>query len=240
MKYLLIGTLLFTQLSTALAQDEKVVYVQTGRTSRPSREYKKVDLFNVYKFDMATMITGQYKFGYERRVTDKSSVEIELGATLSEIGFFGDHNMIYDNYGSGSNTISKFGVVTSLAWRYYPLDEVPALNRFYVSPKISFRNYNVGYELNDIYNTGAPADEQKGFRNMTRFMMMMGKQYWLSSTFCLDVYLGLGLGNTSVRSFSVYSQYDYNTNTYTTVKKEYNYNNNSVVFECGLKLGIGN
>jgi len=240
MKYLLIGTLLFTQLSTALSQDDKIVYVQTNKYNKPAREYKKVDFFNVYKFDMATMITGQYKFAYERRVTDKSSVELELGATLSEIGFFGDHNVIYNDYGNGSNALSKFGVVTSVAWRYYPSDDVPALNRFYVSPKISFRNYNIGYELNDIYNTGAPVSEEKGFRNMTRFMMMMGKQYWLSSTFCLDFYFGLGLGNTSTRSYSIYSQYDYTTNSYSTVKKEYNYNSNSVVFECGLKLGIGN
>lgn len=237
MKHILIGAFLLAQITASFSQDEKVVYVQTNR--RQPRELKVVDLYTVYKFDMATMVTGQYKFGVEQRISDKSSVEFELGATLSDIGFFNDHSTIYPTNGSGTKTVSKFGFVTSLAWRYYPLDEVPALNKFYISPKISFRNYNTGYEMDPTYSYGATADAQTGHRNMTRFMMMMGKQYWLSSTFCLDVYAGLGLGNTSYSYYSIYSEYDYTTQTYKPVSKRYTENNNSVVFECGLKLGIG-
>lgn len=233
MKYFLISALLFAQVSLTLAQDEKeIVYVHTNRGRAP-REMKVVDFYNVYKFDMTAMLTGQYKFAYERVISPKSSLEFELGATLSNVGIqLGHFNQ--------SNGESRIGATASVAWRYYPLDEAGALNKFYVSPKFSFRNYNTEYMQYDNFGYPVSGTGQKGYDNSYRFMLMLGKQYWISSTFALDVYAGLGLGSYRSQYNATNYQYDPNTQTYLPYTQTYVSRNNNVVFECGLKLGIGN
>lgn len=233
MKYFLISALLFAQVSISLAQDEKeIVYVHTNRGRAP-REYKTVDFYNVYKFDMTAMLTGQYKLGYERRISQKSSLEFELGATLSNVGIQVGHLGV-------SNGESRLGGTVTAAWRYYPLDEVAAFNKFYVSPKVSFRNYNSEYIQYDAFGYPTTESGQKGYENMTRFMLVLGKQCWISSTFSLDFYAGLGLGNTRSKYKATNYLYDQNTQTYLPYTQTYVSNNSNVVFECGLKLGIGN
>lgn len=236
MKNTLVTALLLAQIIPSFAQEEeKIVYVHTNRGPRKEREYKTVDLYNVYKFDIAQMAVGQYRFGYERRISEKSSIEFELGATLSNIGVNIGHignSSMYNN--------SKFGVVSTIAFRYYPLDEVPALNKFYVSPKLEFCNYNVGYEAADSYGNPIEGSERVGYTNRTRFLFTVGKQYWLSSTFSMDIYAGLGVGSVSETYYNVYVEYDYITQTYQEVVQKRHDTRNRVAFECGVKVGIGN
>jgi len=235
MKHTLVALLLLAQAVPSFAQEEeKIVYVHTNRGPRNTREYKTVDLYDVYKFDVVQMVTGQILFGYEHRLGAKSSFEVELGPTISNVGLNVGHLGGYDNGDS------RMGVSTSIAFRYYPSDDTPALNKFYVGPKFEFKNFNYLYQSTDP-NTGAPVGDQfRGYENTYRFMFNMGKQYWISNTFSLDLYAGLGIGNIGGKTMQVYYEYDYQTQTYQNVTKTMLTSDASVMFECGLKVGIGN
>lgn len=235
MKHTLVAFLLLAHVVPGFAQEEeKIVYVHTNRGRAP-KEYKTVDLYDVYKFDVVQMVTGQIMFGYEHRLGQKSSFEFELGPTISNVGLNFGHLGGYDNGDS------RMGVATSIAFRYYPSDDVPALNRFYVGPKIEFKNFNYLYQAYDSNGSGTPVGDQfRGYENTFRFMFNMGKQYWLSNSFCLDVYAGLGIGNISGKTMNVYYEYNAQTQQYENVTKTMLSSDASVMFECGLKVGIGN
>ena len=228
-------TILFAAIAIpSFSQSDETVYVYTNRGPRKQREYKTVDFDNVYKFDVVQMMTGQILFGFEHRLAPKTTMEIELGPNISNVGI----NVGHIN-SSNSNGESVLGVSSSAAIRYYPGDEKNAPNGFYVSPKFAFRNYN--YYEQAVNSNGVPVgDKIKGYENNFRFMMMMGKQYWLSSTFSLDVYCGLGLGQLSSKRTMATYEYNYQTQQYETVTSTKFDTDASVVFECGLKLGIGN
>src|SRR6218665_658629 len=98
MKHTLDAFLLFAQAVPCLAQEEeKIVYVHTNRGPRNTREYKTVDLYDVYKFDAVQLVTGQILFGYEHRLGQKTSFEVELGPTISNVGLNVGHLGGYDN-----------------------------------------------------------------------------------------------------------------------------------------------
>lgn len=234
MKHTLVALLLAGTVLPAFAQEEKVVYVHTNRGPRNTREYKTVNWENVYKFDVAQMVTGQILFAYEHKIGQKSTFEFELGPNISNVGLnFGHYG------GSSAASDSRMGVSTSIGFRYYPSDEKPSPNGFYVGPKFEFKNYNYLYQA--YGSTGEPVGDQfKGYDNTYRFMFNMGKQYWLSSTFSLDLYAGLGIGNISGKTMNVYYEYDYQTQTYNNVVQKNYFSDASVMFECGIKCGIGN
>jgi len=236
MKHTLVAFLLLAHVVPSFAQEEeKIVYVHTNRGPRNNREYKTVDLYDVYKFDVAQMVTGQILFAYEHRIGQKSSFEFELGPNLSNVG------LNFGHFGQYNNGESRMGVSTSIGFRYYPSDDVPALNKFYVGPKFEFKNYNYLYQAMNSNGSGTPVGEQfRGYENTYRFMFNMGKQYWLSSSFCLDIYAGLGIGNVSGKSMNVYYEYNSQTQQYENVTQTVYNSDASVMFECGVKVGIGN
>ncbi len=233
MKRTLLAFLLLSQIAPSFAQEEeKIVYVHTNRGPRNEREYKTVNVTNVYKFDPVQMLTGQILFGIEHYMSEKSTIEFEVGPTISNVGINIGH------LGSNSSGDSRMGIASTLAFRYYPSDDTPAPNKFYVGPKIEFRNYNYLYQATDMY--GEPISGQyKGYENYFRFMFNFGKQYWLSSTFSMDVYGGLGIGNISSKSSQVSHEYNYQTQTYEDVVVT-RYNTDAMVMaEFGVKFGIG-
>lgn len=232
MKKLMLTAVLFTYCSAYFAQEEgKVVYVRMDKP-KENKPARMVDLENVFKFDPLRMLSGEINFAYERRVGDKSSFEVELGPTVSELGGF--QYGASHSYGGYSN--SRMGMFGSLAFRYYPLDDRLAFNGLYVSPKYSFKHYNVNYSIPDDPTT--PSVD--GYNKASQFTFNVGIQTWVAKNFSIDYYAGIGIGNYQSLFVNYLSVYDPNTQQYVMTANEETTNDFRYVFTLGIKLGIGN
>ncbi len=235
-KILVIGLLFNTLLG--FAQEEKIIVIDRGDRgrTRPQREQKLVDNDHVMKFSPLQMVMGEINLGFEKRINEMSSLEFELGPTLSEVGFSVNDYHYYDPW--GNPTLSRntgLGFFGSVGYRFYPMDNTMVLNKFYVSPVFKYRLYN--YKLVDFSNT---LDDEKGSENQAMFTFNFGYQKWLSDHFSLDMFAGFGLAFESHNSYYVNSFYDGNTGQYTYSWKENNYNGVRFAFTAGVKVGIGN
>lgn len=229
--------LLFTSLS-GMAQEEKIIVIDRGDRGRtkPQKEQKLVDNDHVLKFSPLQMVMGEINLGFEKKINEMSSLEFELGPTLSEVGFTVTDDHFYDPWGYPSQSRNTgIGVFGSVGYRFYPMDNTMVLNKFYVSPVFKYRLYN--FQLKDFSNT---LDDQKGSENQAMFTFNFGYQKWLSDHFSLDMFAGFGLAYESHNTYYVNSVYDGNTGNYIYNWEENNYNGVRFAFTAGVKVGIGN
>lgn len=221
----LIVSILFTGL--LFAQDE-VIIIDKGKGKEKSNSYRLNDNTSILKFAPLNMLAGEITFGYEHQTSIKGSIDMELGATLSNIGFGTSNHIISPNQERNSG----FGFVTGFGYRYYPLDNTEALNRFYVSPVVRYRLYTFGEKdlSGNLPNTN-------GRNSSFSFLFNFGYELWASESFAFDFYCGMGLGYQEILSHNATYSYGQNDWYY-----EWNTNLESgarYVFTAGLKVGIG-
>jgi hypothetical protein len=228
---------LFTSLS-GMAQEEKIIVIDRGVRGRtkPQKEQKLVDNDHVLKFSPLQMVMGEINLGFEKKMNEMSSLEFELGPTLSEVGFTVNEYHYYDPWGYPSQSRNTgVGFFGSVGYRFYPMDNTMVLNRFYVSPVFKYRLYN--FQLRDFSGI---LDDQKGSENQAMFTFNFGYQKWLSDHFSLDMFAGFGLAFEGHDTYYLNSVYDGNTGTYIYNWEENNFNGVRFAFTMGVKVGIGN
>lgn len=218
--------------SSAFAQDEIIIIDRSKSNFRTDREIKKNQNDQVLKFAPLSMFDGELLFAYERQLTAKGSFDLELGPTISKISF-GVPGHVGNSFEPSVGETSGMGAVFGAAYRYYPLDETEALNRFYVSPQFRYKFYT--HSVQD-YSSFAPG-VQKGNETMANFFFNFGYQSWLSETFSLDFYFGMGIGNYTSRDYYV-------ENFFNGTDWEYRWVEDArsgarYVLNAGIKVGIG-
>ncbi|PIE87332.1 MAG: hypothetical protein CSA03_00825 [Bacteroidetes bacterium] len=219
---------------SGLAQDDFIVIQQSSR-KRGEKKIRLNDNIGVVKFTPTQMLVGEINFSYERQISKQSSFEIGLGPTISNIALGGNGGNHYiDPYygGGGTYQTSGVGFFAEAGYRFYPLDETEALNRFYLSPIFRVRQKNYG--LRDI--SGMLPDKQ-GSQLLTSFALNFGYQMWLSKSFSFDFFTGLGIGQQQDNSYFQVSEYANNTYTYKWQPTSNSYAR--YVFNFGMKVGIG-
>ena len=217
----------------AFAQEDK--YVIIDRSDYDKKRKKEIvlnDNIQVYKFAPLNMLAGEILFGYERQVSRKASFDVELGPTISKIGYG------FEMHGGTSfepeiHDVSRMGIVTGVSFRYYPLDETEALNRFYVAPQFRFKLMNHGV----VDEGGFLPEMQRGNQVNSNFYFNFGYQMWISKTFSLDMYVGSGIGMRTERDYYAESVFVNNNWEYQWV--ELNGSGARYLFQLGLKIGIG-
>lgn len=217
----------------SMSQDEKFIILDRNDLKALKKEPQKQILVEndyVIKFDPLRMLVGELGFSYEKVIGLNSSIEFELGPTISNLYDFNNH---FYNSNNSYNTQSGIGLFTSAAFRFYPMND--ALNGFYVSPKLKYKSVNTQY----IDQTGL-LNNETGSKNQIAFMFNMGVQKWLSKQFSVDFYAGLGIGYNYHRDFNYNSIYDPVTYEYSYVWNKKKYQEARVVCNFGIKVGIGN
>lgn len=239
------GLVAFVCLSTFVvsAQTREIVVIDRGsnqveKTERIERksgsDYRNVQHKQVIKFDPVRMAIGEINFGYERVVGEKSSLDFEIGPTISDIGFYRNIGVNYG--GINFQNESAIGWFGSAAFRYYPLENYYALNRFYVSPKFKYRLYRENSVVDgDVSTLTSKMNRSEDFV----FSFNFGMQQWLAETFSLDYYIGFGISGTQTRAFTPTSFFDGTNNTWSEQWKESNRSNSTFILTAGLKVGIG-
>jgi hypothetical protein len=219
-----IGSFKAQQQVIVTEQDGKVIKTKVVREKKP---IIVVDNSWALKFDVVKMMRGEMNFSLEKRMTDRLSLEYGLGLTISEVDYLSNFHF---GGGYGTKANSNFGFLASLATRYYPLEDYKVFNRFYVSPMLKFANFNTNY----VYEGAESTYSKNGYQNKGSFTFNFGIQSWVSSTFAMDFYLGLGLGYYNNVSYSMdYNGVDQVWQTYKSSGANY-------VFTTGLKVAIGN
>lgn len=213
------------------AQEEIIIIDKANYKESKQKEIRLNDNIQVIKFSPLAMLVGEINFAYERQVSQKGSIEIGLGPTISKIGL-GFNTHFISNVGNYSVN-PGMGFFTSFGYRFYPLDETEALNRFYVSPVVRFKLLNYSYTDHD-----GLLGSQKASDTRVDFLFNCGYQMWASKKFSVDFFGGIGIGQRNEVEYFMDSQYTpQGTWEYMWVK-----NSNSgarYVATCGILLGIG-
>lgn len=217
---------------TSFSQDEVIIIDRSKPNFKQKREIKYNDNVQVVKFAPLNLLAGEILFGYERQLSEKGSFDVELGPTISKVGF-GIDSHFGNAIEPDVDELSALGIVFGVAYRYYPLDETQALNRFYVSPQFRFKQMN--HNVQDF--SGILTDVKRGNQVNTNFYFNFGYQFWPSKTFAMDLYAGIGIGMRSERDY--YSEAFFNGNDWEYRWQEVNASGARYLFQLGLKIGIG-
>ena len=163
----------------------------------------KTEAETIVKFTPTKIFGGMIEFGVEKAIGDRTSIEVNLGPTISNISPFGNgHGIVGDINGLYNTTGSQMGFHVNAGIRFYPIEDKYVMNGFYVSPIIDFRHFN--YQFQDYNNPSAPTFN--GFRQEMSFGFLFGAQSWVSKYFGLDTYLGMGIKSVDLKQG--FNQYD--------------------------------
>ncbi len=217
---------------TSFSQEEVVIIDRSKSSFKQKREVNYNDNVQAVKFAPLNLLAGEILFGYERQLSEKGSFDVELGPTISKIGF-GINSHFGNAIEPQVDEISGMGLVFGIAYRYYPLDETQALNRFYVSPQFRFKQMN--HKVQDF--SGILTDVKRGNQVNTNFYFNFGYQFWPSKTFAMDLYAGIGIGMRTEQDF--YSETFFNGTDWEYRWQEINSSGARYLFQLGLKIGIG-
>lgn len=230
-KSILFTTLFVFALSVANAQE--TVYIVKDKKSRTKNinTDRIVEHMNVIKFDPLQTVVGEVKFSYERVLSEKTSLEVSLGPTLDGISSF----RAFDNYSYALE--GKLGMVAELGYRFYPLDDNPALNRLYISPVVGWKIYNSTFNPDDTYYPNV--ESQNSTRQRGYFTFNVGIQSWLAKSFSIDYYAGFGLAMINENNYFVNQIYNPETGGYDQQIINNKFNANVFQFKLGIKVGIG-
>jgi len=227
---------LLTVVSSGIAQEEIVIIEQNTRAKRAQKTIRLNDNTSVIKFTPTQLLVGEINFSFEKQLNRYTSLEIGAGPTISnvQLGSGVGNHYVDPYYGGYALQTSGLGFFAEAGYRFYPLDETEALNRFYLSPIVKFRLMNFGLE-----DASQVLPDNKGNNMLTSFAFNVGYQLWLSKSFSLDFFSGLGIGYQQDKNYQVFSSYDGLTGEYTSEWKDISSSYARFVFNFGVKVGIG-
>lgn len=218
--------------TSGIAQQEIVIVEQGSRYKRAKKEVRMNDNTSIIKFTPTQMLVGEINFSFEKQLSKHTSFEIGAGPTISNIALGEVGNHFFDPFGANTFQTSKLGLFVEASYRYYPLDETEALNRFYLGPVMKFRMMNFG--LNDGSEVLPPTT---GSDMRLNFAMNIGYQWWLSKSFAIDLFGGMGIGYQEVTSS--FPESVYVDNNWITQWADNSRSGARYVFNFGVKVGIG-
>lgn len=186
---------------------------------------------SAFKFAPLNLILGEINFSFEQKVSKHGSIEFELGPTLSGVSLT-EESKNFDKSGPNTRRTGDLGFLASFAYRIYPLDETEAMNRFYLSPMLKYKLYNVKEE--DV--TSFLPDE-RGKNARFNFIFNFGYEMWGSESLCIDFYAGLGVGYKEILQHTVSTVYS-GQEWVNAWESDFS-SGAQLVFNIGVKFGIG-
>jgi len=218
-------------IQTGFAQDEMIIVDRGARREEVKKPLRFNENTSVVKFSPTQMFVGEINFSYERQTSKYSSFEVSAGPTISNIALGNVQSHLIDPWGYTYRT-SRLGAFGELAYRYYPMDETEALQSFYISPLVKVKLMSFG-----IADGSGILPDTKGSDFRANFAFNVGYQWWLSKSFCMDFYAGMGIGYQQLKDSYVVTEF-VDPNWVSTWRAD-NSTGARYVFNFGLKVGIG-
>lgn len=236
----------FFTFNSAFSQDD--TFIDTK--GQPERLSIKNDQTFVIKFDPSrTMLfegkisdhtrsfVSELGLGLEKKVGERYSFELELGATLYDYAFepIGAKDIPDDDYYQTLHydIESKLGVYSSLAFRFYPLTS--ALRGFYISPKFRYRLL-----MNEVIPRVSDQPDSRTESHIEFFYMLnIGYQIWIADHYSIDFYVGAGMRSKIDKFHQCY--WSYNSQTDSSILNWVSRSEKSLLpnINLGVKIGFG-
>jgi len=235
MKLNALPLIMFLTLTTITFSQQEVIVIDREEYDQKYSSPKNIKLnenTHVFKFAPLNMIVGEINFGYERQISQKGSLDFEIGPTISKIGFNVNSHLIDQWSQPTAVDETGLGVLLGIGYRFYPLDNTEALNRFYVSPTMKYKVYN--HFERDLTNT---LGDEKGQNSNLNFTFKFGYQTWLAKSFSMDFYAGLGIGYQQRTDHSIVNEF--NGSSWGYKWQQQSSSGARYVFTAGIKIGIG-
>ncbi len=166
---------------------------------------------SIIKYSPLDLIAGDLKFSFEQQLSRQSSIEIELGPTLSEVTGVEltpfDPDFLSGNVYSPSGILSErqtgLGFLASVGFRYYLLEGYDRLNGFYISPIFKHKVYNTTVSETNYTDVTA-----KSSKMISSFQFNFGVQIKTKTAFSVEFHAGFGLGYMTKNSSDLYQYED--------------------------------
>ena len=231
-----IATTVFAFLAFSMFAQEDIIIIDKSDLKdfkvKRERDIKLNDNTQVFKFAPLNMLVGEINFGYERQLSQKGSIDLEVGPTISKISLGVQSHYIEPGMQPTSAENSGLGFFAAVGYRFYPLDETEALNRFYVSPILKYKLLN--HSVEDLSRT---LDDATGTDSQVNFYFNFGYQLWAAKSFSMDFYGGVGIGYQHRVDHRI--QYEFVGNDWQYYWQKNEAKGARYVANIGLKLGIG-
>lgn len=229
--------LLFISVTSAVYSQVK--YLDTVRVGRELL-YMPQDAI---KIETLKILSGDIILAYEHVFNYNNAIEIEIGPTVSMIGFnrlrfLGTLKKI-PNYSDNMNVSREQGTgfLLSLGYKKYLLDNYPGLNGVFIEPRIKFRNYTNKSNFapfNPMYDKDYKNKLYQGL-----FTIDTGMDHYFKSGFGVEYYMSLGLAVNRF-NYNYYNEvYDDATGTWSSGVMQNSKSFTNITFSLGLKLFIG-
>ncbi len=227
--FVFISTIGFSQ------EDQIVILREEPAKPKVKRQIKErnLDIQNAFKLDPFRLGIGEVNFSWETKIARKATIELELGPTISQLGT--GSSSVSNSPNLTYQPESAIGVLASLAVRYYPLENMLAMNKLYISPRFKYRNYSTNYTTSDP----ALLAEISGSSSELIFSFNIGIQQWVSNNFAFDFYVGAGIGSIKNTEYLPISTYNSASDSYSYLWVERKTSNARFLGVVGMKIVVG-
>lgn len=188
----------------------------------------------VVKTDLFKFVTGEIPIIYERKITNKLSIEAAAGVTYSF--FENDYTSFIEDDGSQFESKAAFGNVFRGTLKFYPSSDYDAIEGWSFGIQAFTKTNNRTYDDVDNGDISSMLKGKKDTKTRTGVALIISKQMFQDSNICLESFVGIGYAN--VKSDYYNSEYNEVINDYELkqiVKEEGVLN-----FQFGFRVGFGN
>lgn len=236
--------LLACSLSTvALAQETKKDTVKSTNTKikvyTPQGESKSSSSSSssyswVVKTDLLKFVTGEIPLIYERKISNKLSVEGAAGVTYSF--FENDYASIIDDEGDRFESKAAIGSVFRGTLKYYPSSDYDAIEGWSFGLQLFHKTNNREYDITKNGNIPSALNGKKDTKTRTGIALIISQQLFQDSNICFESFVGIGYAN--VKSEYYANLYNEAISDYELSQVKMDEGNLNVQF--GFRIGFGN
>lgn len=182
--------LIFLPVFSSAQQDTLLIYQEEEFEGDAYIQDTLVEVHNGIKFDPLQILRGEISVFYERRISNRISVELGAGITRRSWTYSWFNTDVDD---LRRNISVETGPAFRAGVRYYFMDS-PEINGVYVMPQVGYRIYEKTFA--ELDSTGElNGQEYIDRREVGEVNLTIGyQQLSFNSNFFYDVYFGVGYG----------------------------------------------
>ena len=208
------------------------VYSPQGNASNSSSNSNSYSW--VAKTDLLKFATGEIPLIYERKISNKFSVEGAAGVTYSF--FENNYSLLIDDEEEIFESKAALGSVFRGTIKYYPSSDYDAIEGWSFGLQLFTKTNNREYNEQPGSTYADELSGKKDSRVRTGAALIISKQVFQDSNIAFESFIGLGYANVTSEYYTIRYN-DFNSNSQLTKIKETEGNIN---IQFGFRIGFGN
>lgn len=227
--FFLVASLFLFNTIGMYAQDPPNTTTTTITYSRTTRTVEDHGKYNRIAVDPLGILVGEIPIYYERRLSNKLSVEPMVGITHSDYAF---SIFNFDFIQNTGNRSAKFGYMFGTALKFYPSSETYALEGAFFGLDVRYKVY-----LTDLENTCSTsgASTFPEMRSVFDGKLIGGYSWLFSDAVTIEAFGGIGIRSQAIDG---YICTDGSGSVPVTTFAKYDDSVERLAFSFGVKIGF--